>query len=234
MFLWNMNKLVEELKTERISAWKVRFFVFFSPFIHLSSIIIFTTLILGHQLIEYSFKEHLLEMDKDIAFYNNWAWLIISSTVFFALVGTAICYWINRNGDNKKFWQRMSILGFSVNFHITVYALIILAIIGTLSYLGVMQNIALFKISIWPDADAIKNATTQRSLVTSMFRSAGSMIFLPLVPGKIKLFLTNLRSIILYAYPVFSSLPPLLTILHYTLVARLLKKMFVKNTQCEL
>jgi hypothetical protein len=234
MFLWDMNKLVEELKTERISKWKSRFFIFLSPLIHISSIIMFTTLILGHQLIEYSFKPHLAEMDKDIAFYNNWAWVIVGVTVLISLLGVTICYWINRKNDGRKFWQRMSILGFSVNFHITVYALIILGLLGLLSYLGVMHKISWFQKSIWPDADLIKQATTRRSLMTGMFRSSGSAIFLPLVPGKIKLFLTNLRQLILMLYPVISLLPPLLSILHYTLVGRLLWKMSIKNTQCEL
>ena len=234
MFLWDMEKLVEELKTERISKWKSRFFIFLSPFIHLSSIIIFTTLILGHQLVEYSFKEHLPEMDKDIAFYNKWAWSIVGTTIIIWFIGVSICYWINKKGDGKKFWQRMSILGFSVNFHITAYILIILGILALLSYLGIMQHFAWFHKSIWPDAQTIKQATTQRSLMTSMFRSAGAVVFLPLVPGKFKLFLINLRQIILFLYPVISLLPPLLTLLHYTLVARLLKKIFICKIECEL
>lgn len=234
MFLWDMNKLVEELKTERISKWKSRFFIFLSPLIHISSIIIFTTLILGHQLVEYSFKPHLAEMDKDIAFYNNWAWVIVIATVLISLIGVTVCYWINKKNDGKKFWPRMSILGFSVNFHITVYALIVLAVLGLLSYLGVMYKISWFQKSIWPDADLIKQATTRRELMTGMFRSSGSAVFLPLVPGKIKFFLTNLRQVILMLYPVISLLPPLLSILHYALVGRLLWKMSIKNTQCEL
>ncbi len=235
MFLWDMNKLTEELKNERISRRKSYFFIFLSPLIHLSSIIIFSMLILGHQLVEYQFKQLLTEMDKDIAFYNTWAWLIVAITIAVSCIGIYTCYWINTyKGDGKKFWQRMSILGFSVNFHITAYAFIALAILGLFSYFGIMQKISYFQTTIWPDINVIKTAANKREVVTNAFRARGAIVFLPFVPGKFKLFLTDLRQIILWLYPIISTLPPLLTFLHYFLVARLLKKMTIKNTSCEI
>lgn len=230
MFLWDMDKLVEELKTERIARWKTRLFIFVSPIIHLSNLIILTTLVLGHQIIEYAFKEQLIKQDTRIDFYNRWAWTVVGATLFVWVLGVLFCYWINKKNDNKKFWQRLSILGFSVNFHITVYALIVLAGLGVLSYFGIMQKITSLIESIFPETDKIKNVTSHRDVISNMFRTTGSLIFLPLVPGKINVFLTNLRQVLLQLYPVISTLPPLLTMLHYVLVCRLLQKFGDKTT----
>lgn len=224
MFLWDMNNLVEELKTERISKWKSRFFIFLSPFIHISSLIIFSTLIISHRLVEYSFKDYLTTFDTNMTFYNNWAWTVIGATLLAWFIGVAWCYTINQKTDRKKFWQRLSILGFSVNFHITVYACIVLGTLGIFSYLGIMNKISIFMHSIWPETDRITAVTCKRDVISNIFRTTGSVMFLPFVPNKIELFLKNLREVILWAYPIISLLPPLLTMLHYILVARLLQK----------
>ena len=234
MYLWDMEKLVIELKTEQVPRWKTFLFIIITPIIHLSNLILFTTLLLGHQLLEYSFQDHLNEQDMYTVFYNEWAGAIGIMTLLMTLIGILICYRTNNKGDGKYFLQRLSILGFSVNFHITIYGLIGFGLLTLGGYLGVMKHIDMFKETIWPDDAAIKLATTHRELMSSMFRTTGSVIFPPLIPGKINEFLTTLRATLLFTYPVISLFPPILTLVHYKIVNRLLRKTATPIDRCPL
>lgn len=241
MYFWNVNKTVNALKSGSISTPETRLYFFLSPLLSIFNGILFGTLFFSHQIVEYSFQDWLKKQHPHIPFYDYWALGLTFLTVIITGFGILLCYKINKKGDNKNFWQRMAYLSFPINFHITFYTLVILTIGGFFGYLFLQTKIALFKENLWPSDQTVntflektinKNpfvnvtvkAVKSNNSISKVFQGPISFFALPLIPLRIKLFAQDLRTLILMYYPFLSVIPCFLTLLHYSMLYRVIKR----------
>jgi uncharacterized membrane protein YhdT len=249
VYLWDIQALVRDLRTNTVPTWQIRLYYILSPLLSLLNGLFFALLLFGHQLVEYSFQGWLKKQHPDINFYNYWAWGLTLLTVLSAVLGFYLCYRANQKGDGKNFWQRMACLSFPINFHITIYTIAGLGILGFVAYFFFQAKIMAFKQSVWPSDETVKavvdtvagnnpvadvavKATKKGpGILSTLLKSPISVITAPLIPMRIKGFLKNMRAIALMSYPVLSLLPAVLSFLHYMLIRKMIKLVAQSNNE---
>ena len=244
MYLWNIDKLVTQLKNNTIPKWKVRFFYCVSPLLSICNTIFFSTLLLSHHFISNFFAHFLEGQDVQMGFYNKIALVTGTLTTVITFIGMYLCYRTNQKGDGKRFSERMACLSFPINFHLTVYVLALISAITIFGYLVLHGKIVLFKKQIFslsktgstigqavkealkdtPIKSIIPQVKKSTNFLGAIFKAPVTILRLPTIPGQINSFLKTLRATILVAYPVISLLPPTLSLCHYLVVRRMLKK----------
>ena len=247
MYLWDFHDLVENLKNDNIPLWKVRIYYILSPLFSILNGLFFGSLLISHHIVEYYFQSRLPRQHADIQFYNYWALTIAFLTVIIAFGGIYLCYRTNRQGDNKNFWQRMACLSFPINFNLTVYAIAFLSVVVFLFYLLLQSKITTFTNSLWSIDETINtalqkttgnnplvNVTIQEikkkpGILGTILKAPIALAAAPFIPMRIKRFITELRAIILMGYPALSLIPPLLSLIHYLILRRMIKKVSQKK-----
>lgn len=249
MYLWNINLLVEKLKTNTLSEKKAYLFYLLTPALSIGTGTFFSLLLFSHQFIEEFFTDFLQLKDANIAFYN---WIGLASgvvTIIITVFGLLLCYLTNRQGDNEQFAKRMACLSFPINFHLTVYILAFITVLIGFGYFLILGKISLFKKEILflvksqatvgetlqealrqtPFKDFVGKTTTQSKGVFGTLLSTPILLLkLPALPGKISTFVSNIRGSILIAYPIIAILPPLLSLSHYLLIRKFIAKIAYK------
>ena len=146
-------------------------------------------------------------------------------TMIISFSGIYLCYRANKSGDGKNFWKRMACLSFPINFHIIVYTLATLSIAGIVLYFALQDTITAFQATIWPSG--AETVTETGEFVTQnagWFAKSAALVKLPLAPFRLAPLLNDIRSMIMLGYPVLSFVPPLLSLSHYLIVRRMIKK----------
>lgn len=249
MYLWNINVLVEKLKTGTLSQKKAYLFYLLTPALSIGTSIFFSLLLFSHQFIEEFFTNFLQFKDANIALYN---WIGFASGIITTMItglGLLLCYLTNKQGDNKQFTKRMACLSFPINFHLTVYILAFITVLIGFGYLLILGKISIFKKEILflvksqatlgetlqealrqtPFKEFVSKTVTQSKGIFGTLLSAPTLLLkLPSLPGKINTFITNIRASILIAYPIIAILPPLLSLCHYLLLRKFIAKIAYK------
>lgn len=228
MYLWDIRGLALKIRHHKISPHHKALYCFLSPLLSISSGIFFGVLLFSHQVVEYSFKNWLPIDHPYTAYYNYWSLTMTIATMIISFGGIYLCYRANKQGDGKDFWTRMACLSFPINFHIIVYTLATLCITGIVIYFALNERITLLQESIWPSTPATTEASTLNtptgSFLTGWFRTPLAFIKLPFAPLKIKPLLNDIRAMVMLGYPALSVIPPLLSLTHYLIVRRMIKK----------
>lgn len=202
MYLWDIPDLIKDLRNNTIPEWKIRMYYALSPALSLLNGFFFGVILLGHHLVEYSFKGWLRKPHPSIEFYNYWGTTFGLLTVFIAFFGMYLCYRANKKGDGKDFWERMACLSFPINFHITMYALAILTALGLFAYFFLQAKITAFQYQL----------------------SGAPLIALPFLSSKVNKFANKIRALILMFYPILALVPAILSFIHYAIVRSLIKE----------
>ena len=241
MYLWDIHELVRDLKNNSIASWKVKLYYILSPLLSIFNGLFFGTLLFSHHVVEYSFKGWLSNPTSDLHTYDYWGSGLTILTIVIAFGGMYLCYRENKKGDDKNFWERMACLSFPINFHITLYAIMVLIIVGFIAYIFLQNHVASFKQTVWPTDQEINSALDRinkcnpllnvtvktvktKSVIPKILKSPRALASLPLITLRIKYFLKSLRAMILMAYPVLSMLPSFLSFLHYFIVRKMIKE----------
>jgi hypothetical protein len=206
IYLWDLPDLIKDLKDGVVPTWKIRLYCFLSPFMSLLNGLLFSILLVGHHIVEHSFKGWVKKPHPSIDFYNYWGTSLGFLTIITACLGIYLCYRANNQGDGKDFWSRMACLSFPINFNITMYTIAALGVVSFLAYFFFESKIAAF----------------QQKCVDC------PLIATPFLPGKVNKFANRMRTMILMAYPVLALLPAFLSFIHYAVV-RILIKDVAKN-----
>ena len=225
IYLWDIRGLAHRIKHGKLSQKEVALYCFLSPFLSISSGIFFGFLLFSHQIVEYSFRGWLGESHPYTHFYNIWSLSMSALTIIISFSGIYLCYRANKKGDGKNFWKRMACLSFPINFHIIVYTLACLSIAGIILYFALQDTLTSFQASIWP-AESTEVSGPGQAVVQSVGWFAKSVAFvkLPLAPLKLVPLFDDIRGMIMLGYPVLSFVPPLLSLSHYLIVRRMIKR----------
>ena len=225
IYLWDIRGLAHRIRHGKLSKKEVAIYCFLSPFLSISSGIFFGFLLFSHQVIEYSFRGWLGESHPYTHFYNIWSVGMSVLTIIISFSGIYLCYRANKKGDGKNFWQRMACLSFPINFHIIVYTLACLSIAGIVLYFALQDTLTNFQASIWPSAtQEISGPGGVIVQSAGWFARSVAFIKLPLAPLKLTPLLDDIRNMIMLGYPVLSFVPPLLSLSHYLIVRRMIKR----------
>lgn len=249
MYLWNINLLVEKLKTNTLSEKKAYFFYILTPALSFGTGTFFSLLLFSHQFIEEFFTDFLQLKDANIALYNWIGFVSGILTILITSTGLLLCYWTNKKGDGQQFAKRMACLSFTINFHLTVYILAFITLLIGFGYFLILGKISLFKkeVLFLVKSQATLGETLQEALQQTPFRefvgktvtqskgvfgtllSAPVLLLkLPSLPGKISAFVSNIRGSVLIAYPIIAILPPMLSLSHYFLLRKFIAKVAYK------
>ncbi len=225
IYLWDIRGLAHRIRYGKLSKKEVALYCFLSPFLSISSGLFFGFLLFSHQVIEYSFRGWLGESHPYTHYYNLWSISMSILTMIISFSGIYLCYRANKRGDGKNFWKRMACLSFPINFHIIVYTLASLSIGGIILYFALQETLTDFQASIWPP-EGLEVLDPGQTAVQSVGWFAKSVAFvkLPLAPLKLVPLLDDIRGMIMLGYPVLSFVPPLLSLSHYLIVRRMIKK----------
>jgi uncharacterized membrane protein YhdT len=246
MYLWDISDLIEDLKKNRVPEYQIKMYYFMSPLLSIANGLFFTALLFGHHVVDYSFRDMIKGSHPHMTFYNYWAIILTALTCFIAVIGMYFCYRANKSGDNKNFWQRMACLSFPINFHIIIYTMAALGILGIFGYFLFQGKIAAFKENIWPVEKTVNKAleiATSRNplgkivletkkhkgVIGATLASPIKVLAAPLIPFKVKAFIKDLRAMTLMAYPYLSVLPVILSALHYILLRNMIKQVAKKK-----
>lgn len=225
IYLWDIRGLAHRIRHGKLSKKEVAIYCFLSPFLSISSGIFFGFLLFSHQVVEYSFRGWLGESHPYMHFYNIWSVSMSILTIIISFGGIYLCYRANKKGDGKNFWQRMACLSFPINFHIIVYTLACLSIAGIVFYFSIQDTLTNFQASIWPSAtQEISGPGGVVVQSAGWFARSVAFIKLPLAPLKLTPLLDDIRNMIMLGYPVLSFVPPLLSLSHYLIVRRMIKR----------
>jgi hypothetical protein len=225
IYLWDIRGLAHKIRQGKLSQKEVALYCFLSPFLSISSGIFFGFLLFSHQVIEYSFRGWLGESHPYTHFYNIWSATMSLLTITISFGGMYLCYRANKSGDGKNFWKRMACLSFPINFHIIVYTLASLSIAGIIFYFALQDTLASFQASIWPsETQTISDAGQPIIQTVGWFAKSLAFVKLPMAPLKLVPLFDDIRSLIMLGYPVLSFVPPLLSLSHYLIVRRMIKK----------
>lgn len=225
IYLWDIRGLAHKIRYGKLSKTEVTVYCFLSPLLSISSGLFFGFLLFSHQIIEHSFRGWLGENHPYMHYYNIWSIAMSILTITISFTGIYLCYRANKQGDGKNFWKRMACLSFPINFHIIVYSLAILSVAGIVLCFALQNTLESFQQSIWPTPPS-KGSEVGEVIAQSVGWFARSMAFLklPLAPFKIAPLLDEIRSLIMLGYPALSFVPPLLSLSHYLIVRRMIRK----------
>ena len=225
MLLWDIRGLAHKIRYGKLSTTEVTVYCFLSPLLSISSGLFFGFLLFSHQIIEYSFRGWLGGDHPYMMYYNIWSISMSFLTVIISFTGIYLCYRENKKGDGKDFWKRMACLSFPINFHIIVYTLAILSIAGIVLSFALKNTIAHFQASIWPSGSTTLSPAGEVIKQSAGFIARTVAFFkLPLAPLKIAPLLDEIRGLIMLCYPVLSFVPPLLSLSHYLVVRRMMRR----------
>jgi len=250
MYLWNINKLVEQLRTDTLPEKEVYFFYFLSPLLSIGNTVFFSFLLLSHHMVGNLFAHFLTHHDANMIIYNWLGFVTGTLTTLITLIGFYVCYRTNQQGDGRDFSKRMACLSFPINFHLTVYVLALIGLGTILGYLIIHGKITLFKEQVFSlsKTDSTIGQALQQALqdtpakqfvpavakkspsfLKMLLKTPTTILSLPSIPGKINSFLVTLRATALLAYPLLACLPPALSLCHYLLIRRMLRKIAHKD-----
>ena len=250
MYLWNINKLVEQLRTDTLPEKEVYFFYFLSPLLSIGNTVFFSFLLLSHHMVGNLFAHFLTHHDANMIIYNWLGFVTGTLTTLITLIGFYVCYRTNQQGDGRDFSKRMACLSFPINFHLTVYVLALIGLGTILGYLIIHGKITLFKEQVFSlsKTDSTIGQALQQALqdtpakqfvpavakkspsfLKMLLKTPTTILSLPSIPGKINGFLVTLRATALLAYPLLACLPPALCLCHYLLIRRMLRKIAHKD-----
>ncbi|MCF7900115.1 hypothetical protein K9K77_01265 [Candidatus Babeliales bacterium] len=245
MYLWNIDKLVEDLKNNALPEKKIKLFKIFSPLLSIFNTLFFSILLLTHQMIAYLFVDFLPKKDPYFSFYNRLGWTMGTLATCLTFFGFYLCYKINKQGDGKKFFERITCLSFPIYFNLTLYALACILLLLFVGFLIIQVKMMYFKYLIFLDsktniniAQALqcvikdtplegllgKIPNNKRNALLTICSAPLTLAKIPFIYGKVTLFLTDLRSSLLMLYPLLTIIPPALSLTHYLLVRRMLRR----------
>lgn len=244
MYLWNLDRLITHLKNNTLPSWQVSVFYVISPLLSICNALFFSSLLLSHHFIGNFFAHFLAKNDPNMGFYNIIALTASTLTLAITFIGMYLCYQTNKNGDNKDFRTRMACLSFPINFHLTVYVFALLGWVTIVGYLIIHGKIVLFKKQVTELSHSkgtigqavqaalndkgmqalIPRAKKASSFLGAIFKAPKTLLNLPFIPGQINSFLKSLRATILMVYPVIAFLPPVLSLCHYLVVRKMLRR----------
>ena len=245
MYIWNIDKLVKDLKDEKLPARTVKLFSVLSPVLSIFNAILFSIILLTHQIISQIFANFLFKDDPYLVYYNKIGWFMGILATCFTFYGFYLCYKTNQKGDGKNFFKRLTCLSFPIYFQLTLFTLSLIMIFMCLGFLFFQFKIAYFKYMILLKsktdvtiAEQIKSVVegsplesligkvpqNKRNFFKVIFGAPAAIARIPLLPGKISQFLNDLRSNLLSVYPFLTLLPPALALSHYLVVRRKLRK----------
>ncbi|MFS8506916.1 MAG: hypothetical protein EBU90_18095 [Proteobacteria bacterium] len=250
MYLWNINKLVDQLRTDTLPEKEVYLFYVMSPLLSIGNTLFFSFLLLSHQMVGNLFANFLKQHDTNMMLYNWLGFITGILTTLFTLIGFYMCYRTNQQGDGRDFSKRMACLSFPINFHLTVYLLALIGLATVLGYLIIHGKITLFKEQVFSLSQkdstigqALQQALQDTSIkplvpavvkkspgfLKMLLKTPTTILSLPSIPGKINGFLVTLRATALLAYPLLACLPPALCLTHYLLIRKMLRKIAHKD-----
>ncbi len=224
MYLWDIRGLASRIRHGRLSKHQVALYCFLSPLLSISSGLFFGMLLFSHQVVEYSFRNWLPSDHPYTSYYNYWSLAMTILTITISFTGIYLCYRANKKGDGKNFWTRMACLSFPINFHIIVYTLATLSITGIIIYFALQERVLLLQESIWPTTPPPIEPELATGFFGTLLRTPLAFVKLPLAPLKIKSLLNDVRAMVMLGYPALSLVPPCLSLTHYLVVRRMIKK----------
>jgi hypothetical protein len=244
MYLWNINKLVNDLKNNKLSTRYIRLFSALTPLLSIFNAIFFGVILISHQIISQVFAYFISTPDPNFIFYNNLGWFMGTVATCFTFVGFYLCYRTNQQGDGKNFFTRMACLSFPIYFNLTLYIIAILTIIVFFSFSFFLVKVLYFKYKLFtqikasaslgeslqlalkdtPISNIIGQVSKKSGFLKAVFSTPGIILKIPLIPGKVSAFAKELRSSLFSIYPLLTLLPPALTLTHCLVVRRMLRK----------
>ena len=227
MYLWDIRGLASKIRYKKLSTRQIAAYCFLSPFLSISSGLFFGVLLFSHQVVEYSFRNWLPTDHPYTGYYNYWSLAMTLLTMIISFGGIYLCYKANKKGDGKDFWTRMACLSFPINFHIIVYTLATLSITGIVIYFALQERVIALQETIWPTTppiEVVPDVSQPGGFLTGWLRTPLAFIKLPFAPLKIKPLLNDVRAMVMLGYPALSVIPPLLSLTHYLIVRRMIKK----------
>ena len=244
MYLWNIDKLIKDLKNDKLPPKNIRLYSILSPLLSIFNAIFFGVVLVIHQIIANIFKHFLSAPDPYITFYSKLGWFMGTFATCLTFLGFYLCYRTNKQGDGKDFFKRLACLSFPIYFHLTVYILAFITLILFFGFAFFQTKLLYFKYQLFLQsksdstiADVIHLAlkdslfeslliktAKKSSFLRTIFSAPIALIRIPLIPGKITAFLIEIRSNLLTIYPFLTILPPALAMTHYLVVRRMLRK----------
>jgi len=108
MYFWNINALVQKLKTNTLSTYEQAQYYF--------ALVLCNTVQMGTSAIKR--QPSLLSVNQNL--------LLILAGIIILIGGVLYCYRINKSGDNKEFLTRMICLTFTGSIRWAVFSLMII------------------------------------------------------------------------------------------------------------
>lgn len=245
MYLWNIDKLIEDLKNNTLSKKKLLLFKIASPLLSIFNAFFFSILLLAHHMIASFFTDFLSQKDPFFIFYNRLGWAMGTLATCLTLFGFYACYKKNKQGDGKNFFERIACLSFSVYFHLTLYACAFILLVACSGFIIIQIKMMHFKYLIFLKSKTniniaqtlhciIKDSPLEylfgkipshkKNALLAICAAPSMLAKIPFIYQNVTLFLADLRSSLLMLYPLLTIIPPLLSLAHYVIVRKMLHR----------
>jgi len=132
MYLWNRDKLLEDLKQDATHKG-FRLYTFMGPALGLVIVTMWTLLLVSHLFLAHVFKHFIAGSDVYVKLYTTLGILAALGTILINIATLYECYAVNKKGDGKNFCRRMACINTFINTHMILYTF---AIAGALVIAG--------------------------------------------------------------------------------------------------
>ncbi len=220
MHLWDKYILLIKLKNNTLGSSHMYFSALFGPLLTIIISSVFMILLYFYQFVE-TFFEDLMQVGQNPLLLHCHTFFIIMSglTTFITIVGFSWCYIVNRKGDAKDFFIRISCLSLWINIHMLIFLLALCSILGIFGLFVLYKKVIFFH-------SQLQKTGVATAIVPFFIKS----ILAPLVglqtsslPPIVVRFFENTRTSLLFAYFIIGSLPAILSFIYYYSLARMLK-----------
>ncbi len=220
MHLWDKRVLLDKIKSDSLSKVQVYFAVFFSPLLAIFMSGLFMLLLYFYKFVEIFFED-LIDTASEPLLNHCYTFFIIASalTSTITIIGFLWCYVINRKGDAKHFFMRMSCLNTWISIHMLICLFAFCAILGFFGLFVLYKKVIIFHAQL-----------QKKGVVSAIVPFFVKSILAPLVglqvakmpPLVVKFFHTT-REALFLAYFCIGALPPILSFVYYYSLARMFK-----------
>lgn len=230
----------QNLSKDNYSTQELFWFYLFNFTITALQSLVYTTLVFSYLLVEYQFKDWIKTPHELNHLYSWWALSasIMGTLLFFLLLG--LLYKTNKRTDGKHFLQRYMVLNTLIGLRILIFTGALL-FIGTITIYALINiRIETFKGTIFTpeklfdflkrfihhpfSLESVIPQEHHTSFFGQLFKTPAYIIQLPLLPGKIIMFLKDLRHFLLQLCPFLALAPLFLMTLQFHWVKVQLKK----------
>jgi len=242
MYLWNVDRLIEDVKKEQVSSLAQGVYFIVDPLLTVLSIVLFSVVLILYKVVAGEFSRLLPQPDTNMGIYNNVVLGLGILTTAITVLGLVYCYIVNKRGDGKAFFNRLSSLGCVFNMHIILYLCFLLVAVTAALYFYVKIKIHGFTHNLVPAEGstlldlahnlargtsleaATEKASQSSGFLASLLTTPVQALALPLIPAKALEIAQAIRSIVL-AWMLFLAVAvPCLNFYYYKMLAHAFRR----------